>query len=85
VLQKAASLRDGVRWALLYMPFEKSSGCLVCLAGPSGALSRLKGASFSGGSRVALDRGEAHIEKVCSLSFGYASLDSGYYLLAEVF
>jgi len=85
VLQKATSLRDGGGWALLYIPFEKSLGCLVCLAGPAGALSRLKGASFSSGSRVALERGEAYIEKACSLSFGHASLYSGYYFLAEVF
>jgi hypothetical protein len=85
VLQKAASLRDGGAWALLYIPFEKSLGSLVCLAGSGGALSRLKVASFSSGSRVALDRGEAHIEKACSPSFGHASLYSDYYLLAEVF
>jgi hypothetical protein len=85
VLQKAASLRDGGRWALFYIPFEKSLGCLICLAGPAGALSRLKGASFSSGSRVALDRGETHIEKACCLSLRHTSLYGGYYLLAEVF
>ena len=42
VLQKAASLADGGAWALLYILFEKELGFLVCLAGPSRALSGLK-------------------------------------------
>jgi hypothetical protein len=58
VLQEVTSLADGGAWTLLYVLFEKDSGFLVGLAGPSRALSGLKGTSFSGGSGVALDRGE---------------------------
>jgi hypothetical protein len=85
VLQEAASLRDGGAWALLYVLFEENSGFLACLAGPSRALSGLKRPSFSGHSRVALDRGEAHVEQARRLSFGHATSYGGDYLLAEVF
>ena len=49
VLQEVTSLADGGTWTLLYVLFEKDLGFLVCLAGPSRALSGLKGPSFSGG------------------------------------
>ena len=49
VLQEAASLADGGTWTLLYVLFEKDSGFLVRLAGPSRALCGLKRPSFSGG------------------------------------
>jgi hypothetical protein len=55
MLQEATSLADGGSWTLLYVLFEEDSGFLVCLVGPSGALSRLERASFSGDCRVALD------------------------------
>ena len=55
------------------------------LRGRPGALSGLKRPSFSGGSGVALDRGEAHVEQARRLSFGHASLYGGNNLLAEVF
>jgi hypothetical protein len=85
VLQEATSLADGGSWTLLYILFEEDSSFLICLVGSSGALSRLKGPSFSSHPRVALDRGEAYIEEACRLSFGHASLYGSNYLLAEVF
>ncbi len=59
MLQEATSLADGGGWTLLYVLFEEDLGFLVCLAGPSGALCGLKGASsFSGGCGVALETEE---------------------------
>jgi hypothetical protein len=58
VLQKAAPLRDGGAWALLYVLFEKNSGFLVCLAGSSGALSGLERFSLASDPSVALETEE---------------------------
>jgi hypothetical protein len=86
VLQKAASLRDGGAWALLYVLFEKNLGFLVCLAGSSRALSGLERFSLASDPSVALDRGKAHIEQASCLGFGHTPLlYGGDYLLAEVF
>src|SRR5918994_1297624 len=72
VLQKAASLSDGGSRAFLYIPVEKESAFLAYLVGPSRALSGLERPPFSGGSRVALDRGEAHVEQAGRLSLLHA-------------
>jgi hypothetical protein len=85
MLQEATSLSDGGGRALLYVPFEEDCGFLAYLVGPSGTLSGLKRVSFPGGSGVALDRGEAHVEGASSLSFGHATFYGGNYLLTEVF
>src|SRR5215213_3298103 len=85
VLQKAASLSDGGGRTFLYIPFEEELAFLAYLVGPSGALSGLERPPFSGGSRVALDRGEAHVEEAGRLSFWHAPLYGANYLLAEVF
>ena len=85
MLQKAASLSDGGGRAFLYIPVEKESTFLAYLVGPSRALSGPERPPFSGGSRVALDRGEAHVEKAGRLSFWHAPLYGANYLLAEVF
>src|SRR5215212_1203107 len=85
VLQKATSFADGGARALLYVLFEKGSGFLVRLGGPSGALFGREGVSLSDPPSVSLDRGEAHVEGAGSLSFGHASLYGSDYLLAEVF
>src|SRR5215213_4840713 len=85
VLQKAASLSDGGGRTFLYIPFEEELAFLAYLVGPSGALSGLERPPFSGGSRVALDRGEAHVEEAGRLSFWHAPLYGANYLLAEIF
>ena len=85
MLQKAASLADGGGRTFLYVPFEKELAFLAYLVGPSRALSGLERPPFSGGSRVALDRGEAHVEQAGRLGFGHAPLYDANYLLAEIF
>src|SRR5215212_8728311 len=86
VLQKAAPLSDGGGRAFLYIPFEEELAFLAyLLVGSSGALSGLKRPSFSSDPRVALDRGEAHVEEAGRLSFWHAPLYGANYLLAEIF
>jgi hypothetical protein len=78
-------LSDGGGRAFLYIPVEKESTFLAYLVGPSRALSGLERPPFSGASRVALDRGEAHVEQAGRLSFWHATFYGANYLLTEVF
>jgi hypothetical protein len=83
VFQKAASLRDGRGRALLHVLQEHSGFRLPC--GAARALLGPEGVSPTGGPRVALYRGEAHVEQAGGLSFWHTPLYSGDYLLSEVF
>lgn len=85
MLQETASLFDGGRRATLYVLFEESTGVLVELLRPSGGLLRSERFSPSYCPRVALERGKTDAEQVGSLGFGDPTLESGDYLLAEVF
>src|SRR5215213_6029970 len=62
MLQEATSLADGGGRALFYVLSEKELGFLVRLAGSSRTPSGLKRPSLTSRPRVALDRGEAHVE-----------------------
>ncbi len=69
----------------LHVLFEESTGVLVELRRASEALLRREVAFLVHRPRVALYRGEAHVEQAGSLGFRSPSFKRGHYLLAEVF